>query len=141
LERSLDDTALALGPDGDAYRDLLAPFVARFDELIPMVLAPLRLPSSPLLMARFGMRALRSMRGLAQRFSQPHAAALLGGIAAHAMLPLDWLATASFGLLLGAAGHAVGWPLARGGSRAITDALLAVLRAAGGDLVLGQRVT
>jgi phytoene dehydrogenase-like protein len=140
LERSIADTARALGPDAPAYVDLLEPLVDRFDELAAMILGPPRLPTSPLLLARFGMAALRSMRGLARRFHDPRAAALLAGIAAHAMLPLDALATASFGLVLGAAAHAVGWPLARGGSRAITDALLAVFREAGGELLLGRTV-
>lgn len=141
LERSVGATAERFGSDRAAYRRLMEPLVARFDALMGMVLAPLRLPAAPLLLARFGLTALRSMHGLARRFTRREAPALLGGIAAHAMLPLDAPATASFALVLGAAGHAVGWPLARGGSRAITDALLACLAAAGGELHLGQTVT
>jgi phytoene dehydrogenase-like protein len=141
LERSIDDTARQLGGDARAYRRLLAPFVERFDTLAEMVLGPLRFPRKPVLMARFGLRALRSMLGLGRAwFDGPEAPALIGGIAAHAMVPLDRLATASFGLLMGAAGHAVGWPIARGGSRAITDALVARLRALGGELVTGEQV-
>jgi phytoene dehydrogenase-like protein len=141
LERSLDDTVAQLGRDGHAYRELLAPLVDRFDELVVDALAPLRVPTSPLLFARFGVHALRSMRGLARRFVEPAAPALLAGIAAHAMVPLDHAATASFALLLGAAGHAVGWPIAQGGSRAITDAMVAKLRALGGELACDERVT
>jgi phytoene dehydrogenase-like protein len=142
LERSVEATARALGRDGEAYRDLVAPFVDRFDELAPMVLAGLRIPSSPLLMARFGLVALRSMRGLARhRFGEPAAGALLGGIAAHSMVPLDDLATAAFALVLACAAHAVGWPIARGGSRAIVRALLACYREAGGELLTGAPVT
>jgi phytoene dehydrogenase-like protein len=141
LERSVDDTAAQLGRDGKAYRALMSPFVERFDELVEMTLAPLRFPRAPLLMAKFGIDALRSMRGLAHvRFTSDEAPALLGGIAAHAMIPLDALASASFGLLLGLAGHAVGWPIVRGGSRSITDALLARLFRAGGELVCGERI-
>src|SRR5687768_4579203 len=99
------------------------------------------MPRHPLLLARFGLDAFRSLEGLATRFSEPDAPALLAGIAAHAMVPLDRLATASFGLLLASAAHAVGWPIARGGSQAICDALVAKLRAHGGELVVGQRVT
>lgn len=141
LERSLDATAAALGRDGELYARLLAPFVARFDDLLEDALAPLRIPRHPLLLARFGLEAFRSLTGLATRFSAPDAPALLAGIAAHAMIPLDQLATASFALVLAAAGHAVGWPIARGGSQAICDALVAKLHAYGGELVLGQRVT
>ena len=141
LERSLDATAAQLGDDGDAYRELLAPFVARFDELIAMTLGPLRFPRDPLLFARFGREAIRSLRGLARsRFRGDAAPALLAGISAHAMVPLDELATASFALVLGAAGHAAGWPIARGGSQAIIDALVARLRGLGGELVVGTPV-
>ena len=141
LERSIDRTAAQLGTDGDAYRELLTPFAERFDPLLEMILGPLRAPSMPGLFARFGWRALRSMRGLgAARFDHAPARALLGGIAAHAMVPLKSPATASFALVLAAAGHAVGWPLARGGSRAIVDALLACLREAGGELEVDRPI-
>lgn len=141
LERSLDATAARLGGDAAAYRDLFAPFVRRFDALMDATLGPLRIPSAPLLLARFGIVGLRSMCGLARRFRERDAPALLAGLAAHAMLPLDAPASASFALILGAAAHAVGWPLARGGSQAIADALVACLRDAGGEIVVGWRVT
>lgn len=142
LERSVEATARNLGVDGDAYRRLLEPLAERFEELAAMVLAGLRVPKSPLLMARFGLAALHSMQGLARRrFREEAAGALLGGIAAHAVLPLDAVATASFALVLGSAGHAVGWPIAEGGSSAIVAALLACYREAGGELVSGLRVS
>ena len=142
LERGLDAAAAELGVDGAAYRGLVAPFVERFTDLYPMVLGPLRFPRHPILMARFGLRALRSMRGLADSlFRQPSTRALLAGIAAHAMVPLESLATASFALVLATAGHARGWPVARGGSQAIIDALVACMRAQGGELELGHTVT
>jgi len=135
LERSLAATARGLGRDGAAYARLLAPFVDRFTELVAATLGPLRVPHAPWLLARFGLSALRSMEGLARsRFDGRAAPALMAGIAAHAMLRLDATATASFALILAAAAHAVGWPVAAGGSRAVTDALLAALRAHGGEL-------
>lgn len=141
LERSVDETAAQLGSDGPAYRRLMQPFVDRFDDLVEAILGPLHFPRSPVLMARFGIDALRSMKGLGHvRFRGEEAPALLGGCAAHSMVPLEQLATASFALMLGLAGHAVGWPIARGGSRAICDALVARLREHGGELVLGQTV-
>lgn len=141
LERSLADTAAQLGADARAYHRLLAPFVERFQELCGMALGPVRWPAAPALLARFGLLGLQSMRGLARgHFTQAAAPALLAGIAAHAMLPLGAAATASFGLLLGAAGHAVGWPLARGGSQAITDALAAIFTSLGGETRLGHVV-
>lgn len=142
LERSIEETCAQLGSDAVAYRRLVTPFVRRFDDLLDDILGPLKLPSSPLLLARFGLDALRSLRGLARwTFRGDAAPALLAGIAAHAMLPLDRMATASFGLVLATAGHAVGWPISRGGSRVITDALLARFRADGGELVLDHPVT
>ena len=142
LERSVAATAAQLPPrDGEAYRQLMEPWVEDFQRLLPMVLGPLRFPSSPFLFARFGLRALRSMKGLAQRFESEAARALLAGIAAHAMVPLDSLATASFALVLGMAGHAVGWPIAQGGSQAITNALLSHYRGLGGELALGHWVS
>jgi phytoene dehydrogenase-like protein len=142
LERSTAETARGLGRDGPAYERLVSPFVRRFGALVDATLGPLRVPRDPLLLARFGLPALRSMEGLARSyFDERRAPALLGGIAAHAMLPLDAAATASFALILAVAGHAVGWPLARGGSRALTSALLARLRADGGQLRCDTLVT
>jgi phytoene dehydrogenase-like protein len=140
LARSIEETAAQLGRDGAAYRDLMAPLAERFDALIEMILGPLRFPRSPGLYARFGLDALRSLRGLTRRFTGDEAPALLAGIAAHAMVPLDRLATASFALVLGSAAHAVGWPIAGGGSRTIIAALVARLREAGGELELGRTV-
>jgi phytoene dehydrogenase-like protein len=137
LERTVEAAAAEFGRDGPAYRKLVAPFVARFDELYPMVLGPLRLPARPILMARFGLHALRSLNGLAAgMFTQEPLRALLAGVAGHAMVPLDRPGTASFALVLAIAGHAVGWPIARGGSQAIIDALVACLGAHGGQLEL-----
>ncbi|MBA3463176.1 MAG: NAD(P)/FAD-dependent oxidoreductase [Deltaproteobacteria bacterium] len=141
LHQSLDATAELLGADGPSYRRLMEPFVEEFDTLQRMVLAPLRFPRDPGLMARFGIEALRSLTGLSKSwFDGDEAPALLAGIAAHAMVPLDRLATASFGIILAAAGHAAGWPVARGGSQAITNALLTRLDEVGGEIIVGQRV-
>lgn len=140
LERSLDATCAGLGPDGETYRALIEPFVARFDELQGQILAPLRFPKDVALMARFGLHAMRSLEGLVSRFEGDEARALLAGIAAHAMVPLDRMTTASFALVLACAAHVVGWPLARGGSSAITRALVARLREAGGELECGRRI-
>jgi phytoene dehydrogenase-like protein len=141
LERSIADTAEQLGGDAQAYRRMIEPFAQRFRELCEMALGPLRWPSAPLLLARFGLLGLQSMRGLSSaHFRESAAPALLAGIAAHAMLPLDAAASASFGLLLCAAGHAVGWPLARSGSQSIALALGARFAALGGEVELGRCV-
>lgn len=142
LHRSVDDTARGLGDDGDAYRRLLGSYVARADAVARTLLAPLGVPRAPLTMARFGLDAIRSVEGLtARRFSGDEARALLAGAAAHSMVALDAPATAGYGLFLTLLAHAVGWPVARGGSQTITDALVEELRARGGEIVTDHEVT
>lgn len=140
LERSIDATAAQLGVDGDRYRQLVTPFVERFDELLDAFLGPLRMPRDPIFFARFGLLALRSMNGLNRRFRDPGTRALLAGMAAHSMLPLGNAATASFALVLGLAGHAVGWPVVRGGTRELTRALVQKLGSLGGELCVDHEV-
>lgn len=143
LERSTAETADTLdAADRGAYRALLDPLVERWEALVEDVLAPpLHVPAHPLVLARFGLRALRSASGLARgRFSGARARALLGGIAAHTLDPLDRAGTAAFALVLAVAGHAVGWPFAAGGSRRIAHALAAELRRHGGAVETGRRI-
>jgi phytoene dehydrogenase-like protein len=135
LEQSFEATGATLGGDGDRWRALMEPLVDRWDELSVDALAPLRFPHHPLLLGRFGLRAFQSSDGLSRRtFRHEPAQALFAGIAAHAAVPLNRLATAAFGLILGAAGHAVGWPIPRGGSGKITGALASYLRSLGGEI-------
>jgi phytoene dehydrogenase-like protein len=141
LERSLAATAAALGPDGGAYRDLLTPLVAGCEPLLDGLLAPLLPPRHVVALARFGIHGIRSASGLAKaRFHGARARALFAGLAAHAVLPLEAVATASFGLLLGMLGHAWGWPFPRGGSQALADALAKHFTSLGGRIVTGHRV-
>jgi phytoene dehydrogenase-like protein len=143
LERSLAKTAEGLGDDGERWRGLFAPLVESWPELRYDVLGPvLRVPRNPLRLARFGIHALRSAASLARgRFRGERARALFAGIAAHSVMPLDETASAAIGLVLGTIGHAVGWPIARGGSQRIADALAGYLRSLGGELRTGSRVT
>src|SRR5688572_13353734 len=141
LERSLAETARALDADGRAWTGLLEPFVNGWPELAADVLAPLRLPRHPFRMAHFGIYAIQSAAGLVRRrFDGERAQVLIAGNAAHAMVPLTRSPTAAFGLTLVCAGHAVGWPVARGGSQRIADALAGYLRALGGEVVVGEPV-
>jgi len=137
LARSIDETVGALGPDGAAWRRLFGPLVAGWDELAPALLGPvLRVPRHPLRLAAFGMRAVWPAATLARRlFRTEKARGLFAGLAAHAILPLEDPLTAAFGLVLGMSGHAVGWPLPRSGSQAVGDALAALVRAHGGEIV------
>ena len=139
--RSLERTCEELGADGRAYRRLLGPFVERAGSLFDSVLRPLRVPPHPVLTARFGLRAIRSCDGLVRGWFDTDAArALFGGSAAHTIGSLDGAGTAAIGLMLTLAGHAYGWPCARGGSSAITRALLAHLRERGVEVRTGHEV-
>jgi phytoene dehydrogenase-like protein len=141
LVRSLDDTADGLGPDGPAWRRTFAWGTERFDALMADLLRPLvRFPRHPVALAPVGLQALLPATLLARRFATEPARALFAGIAAHAFLPLEHPLTAAFGLMLGIPGHAVGWPVAVGGSRAVTDAMAAYLRDLGGEIHTGVRV-
>jgi phytoene dehydrogenase-like protein len=142
VERSVDRTADALGDDADAYRSVMAPLVADWDKLRSVLLGPLTFPRHPFKLARFGLRAVRSARGLAQRlFKGEPARALFAGMAAHSVLPLEWRASAAFGLVLGITAHAVGWPIPRSGSQTIANSLVSYLRSLGGEVVTGFSVT
>jgi phytoene dehydrogenase-like protein len=140
LRPSLADTANDLGEDAGAYRRLLAPFLGDPHGLFADALAPLRIPHHPLRMLRFGVQALRSATGLARRFETTQARALLAGCAAHAILPLDRAVTAAVGLMFLLAGHVEAWPVAAGGSHAITRALASLLQASGGRIETSVRV-
>jgi phytoene dehydrogenase-like protein len=142
LYRSVDDTAQGLGPDAEAYRRLMTPLAARWPSLSSQLLGPLfRPPHDPFLMARFGLNALRSARGLAEGvFKGYRARALFAGLAAHSTLSLESPFTAGFGLTLGAAAHSAGWPVAKGGSQSIADALESCLRSLGGEIVTGRHI-
>lgn len=133
---SVHKTAAGLGSDGPRYEALMAPLLAGWEALMSTFLAPLRLPRHPLTAARFALPALRSVRGLAQaQFALEPARGLFAGLGAHSILPLHWPGTAAFGLLLGLLAHAVGWPIARGGSQQIAGALAAHLHTLGGEIV------
>lgn len=140
LWRSLEETAAQLGPDGRAYARLLAPFLADPHALLAGALAPLGIPRRPLLLARFGLSALRSAEGLARRFAGAPARALFAGCAGHAILPLDRALTGALGLMFLLAGHVEEWPVARGGSQAIARALAGLLAELGGSVRTGVRV-
>ncbi len=141
LERSVDATAAGLGLDGEAYRGIVSPFVARWDRVAAEFLRPIiHVPRDPLLVLRFGLHALRSARGLASAFRGEAARALVAGCAAHSFLPLEHLTTAAFALMFMTSGNAVGWPLPRGGSRRIAQALASELHELGGTITTDRRV-
>jgi phytoene dehydrogenase-like protein len=115
LVGDVEDTAKALGEDGNAYRRLFDPIVSGWPVLEKEVLSPLHLPKNPLQLASFGFKALSSAATLSERFRTKEARALLSGMAAHSMLPLNQFGTSSIALVLMALGHLYGWPMPKGG--------------------------
>ncbi len=141
LERDIGSTAAQLGRDGYAYRKLFEPFVDRWHTLFGEVFRPLVVPRHPLLMARFGLRAAQPCSLLMETvFRGTRAKALFAGSAAHSALKMEAPLSAAFGLILGAAGHAVGWPIPAGGSQRISNALASVLESYGGRIMTDCRV-
>jgi phytoene dehydrogenase-like protein len=141
LERSVEETGSFLGPDARAYAGLMRPLVRDWQRVLPAALGPPRPPRYPLALARFGLRALRSARVLAESlFEGEEARGLFAGNAAHSFLPMERSPSAAFGLVLSVLGHASGWPFPRGGSRKIADALVSYLRSLGGEVYTGFRV-
>ncbi|MDJ0960718.1 MAG: NAD(P)/FAD-dependent oxidoreductase [Acidimicrobiia bacterium] len=141
LHRSLVATAIGLGRDADRYRRHMGALVEHIDDLLAQVLAPLlRVPRHPITLARFGLPAMLPATLLASTYREPRTRALLAGIAAHSVTALNRPLTSAIALLLGAAGHCFGWPIARGGSAAIARALAQYLESLGGRVVTGQTV-
>ncbi len=142
LHRSVVETASGLGDDGTAYRRLFGPLVEAGFDLTDGLLAPFTMPPRhPVALARFGAVGILPAHAVARRaFDTDEARALFAGLAGHSILSLKAPITAGYALMLGVLAHVVGWPLARGGSQQIADALVAVLRDHGGRVECDRRV-
>jgi phytoene dehydrogenase-like protein len=141
LERDLSDTEAALGVDGTAWRKLVQSFVECWREFAPDVLRPVScFPQHPWLIARFGMTAVLSARTTARQFRSERTRALFAGLAAHSILSLDEPLSTAAGMLMAVLAHAVGWPIPRGGSQSVTDALCQHLAILGSNITTSSRV-
>ncbi len=141
IERDIARTSSQFGADEDAYRQLFEPMVANWRELVGDLLKPVGMPKYPLLTAQFGLKAIQAATKLTSKlFRDQRTKALFAGLAAHSTLPLDAPISSAFGLMLGASAHAVGWPIARGGSQAITQGLQSILESLGGKVVTQSRI-
>ncbi|MCX4585053.1 NAD(P)/FAD-dependent oxidoreductase [Streptomyces sp. NBC_01481] len=143
LSRSVGESAMSLGAgDAGAYRRLVAPFLGRWDTLAADFLRTPwdGLPRDPYRLARFGMVALQPATWVSRRFEGERARGLFAGLAAHAIAPTSGFATAGVALCFALAAHEVGWPVPRGGSQAISDALASYLREQGGVIHTGTEV-
>jgi len=142
VHRSIAETAADLGADDRAYRKLMTPLVRTGFDLAAGMLDPFALPPRhPVTMARFGALGARSAWALARsRFDDDPARAVFAGLSAHSILSLKAPLTAGYGLALGVSAHLVGYPLARGGSQAVADALVSIIRGRGGEIATGVDV-
>lgn len=141
LTHSVSDTARHLGVDEQAYLKLVQPLLKTWDAIAPDVLGPLHWPKHPLAMAQFGVRALLPASVLAKTFAGTPARALIAGMAAHAIQPLGNLTTAAIALVLLVQGHLKGWPLPKGGSQQIADAMAAYFKSIGGQIETGKFIS
>lgn len=135
LARSVAETAASFGPrDAGAYRRLVAPYIGKWDTLARdfMQLPLTGLPRDPVTLARFGIDGLPPATWLMRRFRDEKARALFAGLVGHVIAPLGGFATGAVGLVFALAAHAGGWPMPRGGSQSISDALAAYLKDLGG---------
>lgn len=141
IHRDLDATIAGLGADGHTWDRLYRQPTAKFDQLADHLLGPvLRVPRHPITVARAGAVAGLPASAVATTFPTERGAALFGGIASHVIQPLNRPMTSSVALLMGAAGHRYGWPVARGGSEAIWRAMVSYLVELGGEVHSGVRV-
>ena len=142
LERDLGETAAGLGRDGRTWKGIFEPLLGHWPQFLEDALGPVaRIPRHPWLMARFGYYGFQPANMLANwLFAGERARALFAGLAAHSFLNFDQPLSSATGLVLAAAGHAVGWPIPQGGAQAISDALAALLRGLGGTIHTGKRI-
>lgn len=142
LDRSLDRTCARLGEDGTAYRGAVETLVDHWRALVPEILQPVvHFPAEPLLLARFLWLSPWPAATTARRvFRTESARALFAGLAAHSVLPLEAFGSSAFGWVLAIAAHAAGWPIPRGGSQQIANALVSYFRALGGNVIANNRV-
>jgi phytoene dehydrogenase-like protein len=141
LDHSIENTCQALGEDGKGYRRLVGPLAAQWSLLEESILGPIRFPKHPLVMARFGIHAIQPASFLARiSFKSESARGLFAGLAAHSVRPLESWGTSAIGLVLAAVAHVKGWPIPKGGSQRIADALASYLRSLGGEIRTGVRV-
>jgi len=141
VTRSVAETAARLGADARSYQRLLGPMARHVDDICAELLQPLRrLPAHPLVMTGYGRRAILPASVLVRRWRGQEARAIMGGAAAHSMLPLNAIPTGGIGLMLIILAHGVGWPVITGGSTGITDAMADAVVTAGGSIETGRWV-
>ncbi|WP_454803318.1 phytoene desaturase family protein [Mucilaginibacter phyllosphaerae] len=141
LCRSIDETAQYLGADEETYRKLMGSVTKNWPLIDADVLGPLHFPKHPFALASFGLNALKPATMLANQFKTKQAKALIAGMAAHAIQPITNVATAAIALVLMATGHLNGWPIPKGGSASIANALAGYFKSLGGQIETGNFIS
>ena len=141
LKNSIEETASQFGIDQQTYIDLIQPVVNDWPSIASDALGPLHIPKHPIAMARFGLKALRSASSVANSFKTEKAKGLFAGMAAHCMQPLTNLSSAATALVLTSAAHLKGWPLPKGGSQQIANALASYFVSLGGKIETNTYIT
>ncbi|MEV6276818.1 NAD(P)/FAD-dependent oxidoreductase [Nocardia sp. NPDC051832] len=142
LVRSVAETARGFGVDEPRWNHLYGKLSERIDDLLDEVFQPpLHLPRHPITLVRLGIPAAAPAALLARLWRTDEAKALFGGVCAHSFQPLTRPFSSALGMMFLAVNQRYGWPVARGGSRTITDALAALLISLGGRIETGVRVT
>ena len=134
LSNSVEETAGLLGSDKNSYLKLIEPITKQWDALLPELLAPLHFPKDPVNFAKFGLKALQPATWIANKFESREAKALWAGMAAHSIQPLSNLTTSAIGLVLMTAAHKQGWPIPKGGSQSLANALASYFMSIGGEI-------
>jgi phytoene dehydrogenase-like protein len=141
MHHNISQTVEELGVDGSSYRSAMEPIADNWDTLTSDFLGPLRFPKHPIDLALFGLKALQPASLFQRRFKDERAKALFAGLVAHSILPLNAISTSAIGLVLGAAGHAVGWPMPKGGSQSIAEAMAGYFKSLGCEIETGSEIT
>jgi phytoene dehydrogenase-like protein len=137
----LDRTCAELD-DGESWRRLLGPLVARDASVLQLLLGDKRsIPTDPIAAVQLGLRLLEQGTPAWRALSGVDARALFTGVAGHTISQMPSLVSAGAGLMLATLAHTVGWPIPVGGSQAIPDALIADLRAHGGAITADHPIT
>jgi phytoene dehydrogenase-like protein len=142
VTRDFADTDPTIGDDAASWRRVFEPLERTFDKIAVDAMGPaLHLPKHPVAFGRFGPQALLPATATVRHWKDDPARALYMGVAAHAFGRLTTPLSGSIGLMLTAAAHRAGWPVAEGGSIAIAKALTSKLASLGGTVRTGARVT
>jgi phytoene dehydrogenase-like protein len=142
IQSSIEMTAAQFGKDANNYKRIFSSLVNEWPSIRSAFVGPLHVSTYSNAKAKFAYYALSSSVHFAKhQFSTDAAQSVFAGMAAHSMLPLNKLTTSSIAIVLNLLAHINGWPLPKGGSQQITNALEACFKKLGGEIQTGFMVT